>query len=77
MSVYQELVRMHKEEKLSLHNVIVFNVYEFYPLPSASAVNLVQFKAAFLDQIDILPKHIYSPDGLRHKGKSLECGRYD
>ena len=30
--IYAELVRMHKEEGLSFHNVVVFIISEFYPL---------------------------------------------
>lgn len=37
-SVYAELIRMHKEEGLSFRNVIVFNMYEYYPL-SQDAIN--------------------------------------
>ena len=33
-----ELIRMHKEEGLSFRNVIVFNMYEYYPL-TADAIN--------------------------------------
>jgi len=40
ISVYRNLVRMHKEEGLSFRNVKVFNVYEFYPLTSAAFSNL-------------------------------------
>ena len=75
LSVYKELIRMHKEEKLSFHNVIIFNVYEFYPLPNASAGNLVQLKEAFLDQVDVLPENIYSPDGTIPKDKIYEFSR--
>lgn len=39
-SVFKELVRMHKEEQLSFRNVIVFNVYEFYPLSASTNSNL-------------------------------------
>ena len=34
-NVYAALVRMHKEEGLSFRNVIVFNLYEYYPLAPA------------------------------------------
>ena len=36
--VYTELIRMHKEEGLSFRNVIVFNMYEYYPL-APDAIN--------------------------------------
>jgi 6-phosphogluconolactonase/glucosamine-6-phosphate isomerase/deaminase len=32
--VYEELVRMHKEEGLSFSNVITFNLDEYYPMRS-------------------------------------------
>ena len=32
LSVYKELIRMHKEEQLSFRNVVVFVEYEFFPL---------------------------------------------
>ena len=31
-NVFAALVRMHKEEGLSFRNVIIFNLYEYYPL---------------------------------------------
>jgi glucosamine-6-phosphate deaminase len=32
--VYEELVRMHREEGLSFSNVITFNLDEYYPMRS-------------------------------------------
>ncbi|MHC0441391.1 glucosamine-6-phosphate deaminase, partial [Flavobacterium sp. 3-210] len=32
IKVYEELVRMHKEEGLSFSNVITFNLDEYYPM---------------------------------------------
>lgn len=75
ISVYKELVRMHKEEKLSFHNVIIFNVYEFYPLPSASTGNLVELKEVFIDHVDILPENVYAPDGMMPKEAIYEFSR--
>ena len=34
IQVYEELVRMHKEDGVSFSNLIVFNIYEFYPISS-------------------------------------------
>ena len=31
-TLYAELVRMHKEEKLSFKNVVTFNLDEYYPI---------------------------------------------
>lgn len=32
VSIYRELVRLHKEEGLSFKNVITFNLDEYYPI---------------------------------------------
>lgn len=77
--VYQELVRMHKEEGLSFKNVVVFNLYEYYPL-SAEAINssLNQLKEALLDHVDIDMDHVYSPDGTMPKNEIFEfCRQYE
>lgn len=47
LSVYKELIRMHKEEKLSFRNVIAFVEYEFYPLANPSAGNLARLKRSY------------------------------
>lgn len=77
-TIYQELVRMHREEKLSFKNVIIFNIYEFYPLQPQSNSNLKLLKDLLLDHINILPQNIYSPDGLIPKEEILNyCRNYE
>lgn len=77
-SVYKELVRMHKEEQLSLRHVIVFVEYEFYPLSSSTSGVVNRLKAEFFDQVDILPENIYYPDGRMPKDAILEfCAQYE
>ena len=62
--VYQELIRMHREDKLSFSNVIVFNVYEYFPLQQgAKNSTLNQLKERLLNHIDINPQNIFSPEG--------------
>lgn len=65
--IYEELVRLHKEEGVSFKNVVVFNTYEFYPALDVSFSNLQMLKDLFLDQVDIDPKNIYSPDATIEK----------
>lgn len=77
--IYDELVRMHKEENLSFRNVIVFNLYEYYPL-AADAVNsnLNSLKEMLLDHVDIDKQNIFSPDGTIPKENILEfCRLYE
>ncbi len=77
-SVFKELIRMHKEEGLSFRNVIIFNLYEFYPLTVAAFSNLTYLKDYFLNHIDIEPGNIYSPDGFIPKEEIYDfCIRYE
>ncbi len=77
-TIYQELIRIHNEEKLSFKNVIVFNIYEFYPLHPQSGSNLKLLKESFLDHVDIDPRNIHSPDGSVSKEEILNyCKTYE
>ena len=77
--VYQELVRMHNEEGLSFKNVVVFNLYEYYPL-AADAVtsNFNHLKEMFLDKVDIDSTNIFTPDGAMPQDEIYEfCREYE
>ena len=78
-NVYSALIRMHKEEGLSFRNVIIFNLYEYYPLTSdAINSNLNALKEMFLDHVDIDKQNIFSPDGTIHKDTIFEyCRLYE
>ncbi len=78
-SVFDELIRMHREEALSFRNVIVFTLYEYYPLtPDAVNSNLKTLQAMFLDQVDINKQNIFSPDGTIPKDTIFEhCRLYE
>ena len=70
---------MHKEEGLSFRNVIIFNLYEYYPL-TADAINsnLNALKEMFLDHVDIDKQNIFSPDGTIPKDTIFEyCRLYE
>lgn len=62
LPVYEELVQRHKSENISFKNLIVFNVYEYYPVYDSSFSNLQFLKDIFLNQVDIDPKNVFSPD---------------
>lgn len=62
--IFNELIRIHKEEGLSFRNVIVFNIYEYYPLsPDAIHSNFHALQEVFLNEIDIDKKNIFTLDG--------------
>ena len=77
--VYTELIRMHKEEGLSFRNVIVFNMYEYYPLaPDAINSNFNALKEMLLDHVDIDKQNIFTPDGSIAKDTIFEyCRLYE
>lgn len=78
-NVYSALIRMHKEEGLSFRNVIIFNLYEYYPLTTdAINSNLNALKEMFLDHVDIDKQNIFSPDGTIPKDTIFEyCRLYE
>lgn len=62
--IYEELVRMHKEEGLSFANVITFNLDEYYPMNKNNIQSYYHFMHENLfNHIDILPENINIPDG--------------
>jgi glucosamine-6-phosphate deaminase len=62
--VYDELIRMHKEEGLSFANVITFNLDEYYPMDKKNIQSYHYFMHENLfNHIDILPENIHIPDG--------------
>lgn len=64
IDLYKELVRMHKEEKLSFKNVVTFNLDEYYPMPKESSNSYHYFMHHHLfNHIDIPKENIHIPDG--------------
>ncbi|MEL6389963.1 MAG: glucosamine-6-phosphate deaminase [Bacteroidota bacterium] len=64
ISLYRELVRMHREEDLSFSNVITFNLDEYYPMQPDAPQSYVRFMHEYLfDHIDIPSANIHIPDG--------------
>lgn len=77
LTIYDELIRLHKEG-LSFNNVIIFNIYEFYPLVPQSDSNLRLLKESFINHVNIDPKNVYSPDGSVPKEEILNyCRAYE
>lgn len=77
-TIFEELVRQHKEENVSFKNLAVFTVYEFYPLTSDSNSNFKILKNLLLDHIDIEPKNIFSLNGETPKEEILDyCQSYE
>lgn len=79
IKVYQELVRLHKEEALSFKNVISFNLDEYYGLGKEDVQSYVYFMHHYLfDHVDIQPKNINIPDGtIPYDQISNYCAYYE
>lgn len=64
IEVYDELIRMHREEGLSFINVITFNLDEYFPMEKQNIQSYHYFMHENLfNHIDILPENIHIPDG--------------
>lgn len=62
--VYEELVRMHKEEGLSFANVVTFNLDEYLPMDADNRQSYWYFMHEHLfNHIDIPRENIHIPDG--------------
>ena len=64
IKVYEELVRMHREEGLSFSNVITFNLDEYYPMNKTNIQSYYHFMHENLfNHVDILKENINIPSG--------------
>ncbi|WP_281542927.1 glucosamine-6-phosphate deaminase [Maribacter aestuarii] len=62
--VYEELVRKHKEEGLSFHNVVTFNLDEYLPMERSNIQSYHYFMHEHLfNHVDIPEENIHIPDG--------------
>lgn len=79
IKVYEELVRLHKEENLSFYNVITFNLDEYYPMNKKSIHSYHHFMNQHLfDHIDIPLENINIPNGeMSEKDFLLHCIEYE
>ena len=79
ISVYQELVRMHKEEGLSFSNVISFNLDEYFPMNKLDFQSYHHFMQIHLfSHVDIKPENINIPNGsLKPSEVNKHCKAYD
>ena len=79
VKLYDELVRLHREEGLSFQQVITFNLDEYYPMHPDSLQSYVRFMREHLfDLIDIPEENINIPDGTVDEEDILDyCHKYE
>jgi glucosamine-6-phosphate deaminase len=62
--LYQELVRLHKEQGLSFKNVVTFNLDEYFPMQPLELQSYNRYMREHLfDHVDVAPENIHIPDG--------------
>jgi len=79
LKLYAELIRMHREEKLSFRHVIAFNLDEYYPIERTAKQSYYRFmKENLFDHIDIDPANCHIPDGeLPKADMKVFCEKYE
>jgi glucosamine-6-phosphate deaminase len=78
-TLYAELVRLHKEEKLSFKNVITFNLDQYYPISNDALQSYQRFmKVNLFNYIDIDPKNTHIPNGeIKKEDIKEHCRQYE
>lgn len=79
LMVYDELVRMHREEDLSFSHVIVFNVSDFFPIyDDERHSNGKLLKEYLVDKTDIKPENFVTPDSSVNRNNVYDyCRKYE
>ncbi len=79
VKVYEELIRLHREEGLSFQNVITFNLDEYYPMqPDAEQSYVTFMNRNLFNHIDIDKSNIHIPDGtIPEKEIHRYCAEYE
>lgn len=79
VGIYDELVRMHRHEGLSLANVATFNLDEYFPMNPDELQSYVRFMNEHLfDLVDIPRSSIHIPDGRIDKEDVADfCAEYE
>ena len=78
-TLYEELVRLHREEGLSFANVVTFNLDEYWPILPASHQSYRRFMQEHLfEHVDIRPENVHIPDGrLAQPEIPAACAAYE
>ena len=79
VGVYNELVRLHREEGVSFRTVVTFNLDEYWPIAPDALQSYHRFmRENLFDHIDVPADAIHIPDGTLPRGGILAaCVRYE
>jgi glucosamine-6-phosphate deaminase len=78
LAMYQELVRMHREERLDFSRVVSFNLDEYLGLRSNHPQSFHHFmQQNFFAHVNLTPANIHIPDGGIRGNYSQYCASYE
>jgi glucosamine-6-phosphate deaminase len=79
VGVYDELIRLHREEGVSFKTVVTFNLDEYWPMAPAALQSYHRFMREHLfDHVDIPAENIRIPDGTLPRDQvAAACLRYE
>ncbi len=79
VGVYEELIRLHREEGVSFKSVVTFNLDEYWPMQPDELQSYRRFMREHLfDHVDILEEAIHIPDGtLGRTDLAKACAAYE
>jgi glucosamine-6-phosphate deaminase len=78
LGMYQELVRLHRDEKLDLSRVVTFNLDEYLGLSSNHPQSFHHFmRQSFFAHVNVDPSNIHIPDGDIKGNYQQYCASYE
>jgi glucosamine-6-phosphate deaminase len=78
LKMYQELIRLHREEKLDFSRVVTFNLDEYLGLPPNHPQSFHYFmQQNFFAHVNISPANIHIPDGSIKGNYQEYCASYE
>jgi glucosamine-6-phosphate deaminase len=78
LGMYQELVRLHRDEKLDFSGVVTFNLDEYLGLSSNHPQSFHHFmRQNFFAHVNVDPRNIHIPDGAINGNYQQYCASYE
>jgi glucosamine-6-phosphate deaminase len=78
VGMYQELVRLHRDEKLDFSRVVTFNLDEYLGLPPNHTQSFHHFmQRNFFAHVNVTPGNIHIPDGATKGNYQQYCASYE
>lgn len=78
LGMYQELARLHREEKLDFSRVLTFNLDEYLGLPASHPQSFHFFmQQNFFNRVNVAPANIHIPDGAIKGAYQEYCASYE